>query len=291
MARPLRVEFEDAVYHITARGNARQDIFLGDEDRIGFLAVLADVVDRFSWICHAYCLMSNHYHLLIETPEANLSKGMRQLNGVYTQAFNRRHSRVGHVLQGRFKSILVEKESHLLKLARYVVLNPVRASMVRYARQWKWSSYRATAGQTMAPEFLTTEWILSQFQKRVERAYRAYRQFVKEGRDMPAWEGLRGGILLGNESFVERMKPLLKAGMAAREVPRRERLATRPTLDQLFANTGDDKLVRDTKIYEAARLHQYTLAEIEAYVGLHYSTISRIAKRVEASLKYARNKI
>ena len=142
MARPLRIEFEGAFYHITARGNARQDIFLGDEDRVGFLAVLAGVVDRFGWICHEYRLMSNHYHLLIETPEANLSNGMRQLNGVYTQAFNRRHGWVGHVLQGRFKSILVEKESHLLELARYVVLNPVRANMVRYARQWKWSSYR-----------------------------------------------------------------------------------------------------------------------------------------------------
>lgn len=291
MARPLRLEFEGAVYHITARGNARQDIFLGDEDRVGFLAVLADVVDRFGWICHAYCLMSNHYHLLIETPEANLSNGMRQLNGVYTQAFNRRHGRVGHVLQGRFKSILVEKESHLLELARYVVLNPVRANMVRYARQWKWSSYRATTGQTPSSEFLTTEWILSQFHGNVDRAHRAYRQFVKEGRDAPAWDKLRGGILLGSEDFVERMRPLLKAGMTIKEIPRRERLATRPALDQLFANTGDDKTARDAKIHEAVRLHQYSLAEIEAYVGLHYSTISRIAKRVEESLRNARNKI
>ncbi|MGB2984105.1 MAG: transposase [Candidatus Bipolaricaulia bacterium] len=291
MARPLRIEFEGAVYHITARGNGRQDIFLGDEDRAGFLAVLADVVDRFGWMCHAYCLMSNHYHLLIETPQANLSKGMRHLNGVYTQAFNRGHGRVGHVLQGRFGSILVEKESHLLELARYVVVNPVRANMVRYARQWKWSSYRATAGQTAAPEFLTTKWILSQFHGNVDRAHSDYRQFVKEGRDVPAWDGLRGGVLLGSEGFVERMRPLLKAGMTDREIPRRQRLATRPALKQLFANTVDDKAARNAKIHEAVRLHQYTLAEIEAYVGLHYSTISRIAKRVEGSRKNARNKI
>ena len=291
MARPLRIEFEGAVYHITARGNGRQEIFLDDKDRAGFLAVLRDVVDRFGWVCHAYCLMSNHYHLLIETPDANLSKGMRQLNGVYTQAFNRRHERVGHVLQGRFKSILVEKESHLLELARYVVLNPVRANMVGYARQWKWSSYRATAGHALSPEFLTTEWILSQFHAQADPARTAYRRFVKEGRDVPVWDGLRGGILLGSESFVDSMRPLLKAGMATKEIPRRQRLASRPTLEQLFAGTDKGTTARNAKIHEAVRLHQYTLAEIEAYVGLHYSTISRIVKRVEESLREARNKI
>ena len=174
MARPLRIEYEGAVYHVTSRGNARQGIFLDDDDRTGFLEILGRVVERYSWICHAYCLMTNHYHLLIETPNANLSRGMRQLNGVYTQAFNRRHERTGHVLQGRFKSILVEKESHLLELARYIVRNPVRAKMVRSPRDWRWSSYRATAGQSEPPGFLTTGWILSQFHQDLEHAARAY---------------------------------------------------------------------------------------------------------------------
>jgi len=235
MARPLRVEYEGAVYHVTARGNARQDIFLDDEDRARFLVVLADVVDRFGWICHAYCLMSNHYHLLIETPEGNLSKGMRHLNSVYTQAFNRQHDRVGHVLQGRFKSILVEKESHLLELARYLVLNPVRAKIVQHPRQWKWSSYRATAGHAAPPVFLTTEWILAEFDVDMDTARRAYRQFVKDGRGVSVWDGLRGGILLGSEQFVKKLRPLLHAGTATKEIPRRERLATRPTLERLFA--------------------------------------------------------
>ena len=132
MARPLRIEFEGALYHVTSRGNARQHIFLHDSDRKKFFDVLADVVERFQWICHAYCLMDNHYHLVIETPEANLSRGMRQLNGVYTQVFHRRHGRVGHLFQGRYKAILVEKESYLLELAKYVVLNPVRAGLVSY---------------------------------------------------------------------------------------------------------------------------------------------------------------
>ena len=141
MARPLRIEFEGALYHVTSRGNARQAIFLDDEDRERFLERLGKVVDRFGWLCHAYCLMTNHYHLLLETPAANLSRGMQLLNGTFTQAFNRRHGRVGHVLQGRFKGILVEKESHLLELARYVVLNPVRAGVVRHPREYGWSSY------------------------------------------------------------------------------------------------------------------------------------------------------
>jgi REP element-mobilizing transposase RayT len=113
MARPLRVQFDGAIYHVTSRGNAREDIFDNDADRHSFLEILGKVIHRFHWRCHAYCLMDNHYHLVIETPEANLSQGMRQLNGVYTQVYNRRHRTVGHLFQGRYKAILVQKESHL----------------------------------------------------------------------------------------------------------------------------------------------------------------------------------
>jgi len=116
---------------ITSRGNAYQDVFLDDADWEKFLEVLDQTVERFNWLCHAYCLMTNHYHLLIGTVDPTLSRGMRQLNGVYTQAFNRKHNRVGHVFQGRDKVILVEKEAYLLELARYIVLNLVRAKMVR----------------------------------------------------------------------------------------------------------------------------------------------------------------
>jgi len=136
------------------------------------LSCSSAVFERFGLICHAHCLMSNHYHLLIETPRANLSRGMQLLNGVYTQWFNRQHERVGHLFQGRFKAILVEKESHLLELARYIVLNPVRAKMVRGVRDWPWSSYRTTSGQSDVPEFLTVDWILSQFDPDRARAVR-----------------------------------------------------------------------------------------------------------------------
>jgi len=163
MARPLRIEFPGAVYHLTARGNARQNIFLDDEDRLRFLNVLERVVSRFHLALYAYCLMDNHYHLLLETREANLSRAMRQLNGVYTQGFNRRHGQVGHVLQGRFKAILVDRDAYLLELCRYVVLNPVRAKSTRKPDSYRWSSYRATAGRAAVPWFLAVDSVLAQF--------------------------------------------------------------------------------------------------------------------------------
>ena len=143
--RPLRIEYSGAVYHVTSRGNAQQDIFDDDVDYREFLDVLCLVTRRFNWLIHAYCLMGNHYHLLVETPDGNLSAGMRQLNGVYTQRFNRRRERVGHVMQGRFKAIIVDKESYLAELCRYIVINPVRAGIKKRPEQWQWSSYRKTA--------------------------------------------------------------------------------------------------------------------------------------------------
>jgi putative transposase len=146
MSRPLRIEFAGALYHVTSRGVRRERIFEHDADRLGFLDLLGRVAVDFNWVVHAYWLMGNHYHLLVETPDGNLGKGMRQLNGVYTQDCNRQHGRVGHLFQGRYKSILVDADSYLLELSRYVVLNPVRAGMVKSARDWPWSSYRAMVG-------------------------------------------------------------------------------------------------------------------------------------------------
>jgi len=151
MSRPLRIELAGGLYHVTSRGDRREAIYRDEQDRTDWLAVLGSVCARFHWRCHVYCEMTNHYHCVVETPDANLSKGMRQLNGVYTQSINRRHRLVGHLFQGRFKAILVERDAYLLELARYVVLNPVRAAMVSQAGDWPWSSYRAMVGQEPAP--------------------------------------------------------------------------------------------------------------------------------------------
>jgi hypothetical protein len=197
--------------------------------------------------------MTNHYHLLIETPNANLSRGMHLLNGVYTQWFNHRHDRVGHLLQGRFKAILVEKESHLLELARYIVLNPVRAKMVRSVRDWQWSSYRATAGETEVPGFLTVGWILSQFGSDRERAIRAYRRFVRQGRGTQVWDELRAGSLLGADEFVDKLRPLLTEKPLDPEYRKGERFAARPSLEELFGDVTD-KATRNERIYQAVRV-------------------------------------
>jgi REP element-mobilizing transposase RayT len=275
MSRPLRIEFAGALYHVTSRGDGRENIFVADEDRTCWLGVFAEVIEEFNWAVHAYCLMDNHYHLLVETVDGNLSKGMRQLNGVYTQRFNRHHGRVGHVFQGRYKAILVQKDTYLLELARYIVLNPVRARLVHNASEWPWSSYRATAGLCQAPRWLTTEWLLSAFSERRSEAEKRYCAFVAEGRNQPKpWERLKNQIFLGSESFVEEMQRKIVAPAELREIPALQRRPLRKPLEQ-FAATHE----RDEAIVRAYASGGYGLKEIGEYFGLHYSRVSRIVKK------------
>ena len=280
MARPLRIEYPGAIYHITSRGNARLPVFEEDRDRRQFLLILEEVVKRYNWLCHAYCLMENHYHLLVETVDGNLSQGMRHLNGVYTQAFNRRHNRVGHVFQGRFKSVLVEQDSYLLELCRYVVLNPVRAGMVKHPGTYKWSSYRYTSGLVKAPPFLKVEWILSQFGKKPREAQQEYRRFVQAGMRGPSpWEELKAQCILGSKEFIEKLKPALKDKSEIMEIPKEQRLAFRPSLGELFPpDKVAKKEERNAAIEKAYFDHGYTLSEIARHLKLHYATIGRIVK-------------
>jgi putative transposase len=285
MTRPLRIEFPGALYHLTARGNARAAVFLDDRDRREFLAILGDVVERYHWICHAYCLMGNHYHLLIETPDGNLSAGMRQLNGIYTQKLNRRHGRVGHVFQGRFKSILVEKDSYLLELCRYIVLNPVRAGIVTHPVDYPWSRFRITARSGKAPAYLSTDWVLAQFGANRREARKGYLDFVLAGKEGESpWKRLVGPCFLGERPFLERLLPYLKDKTAITEIPRVQRFAVRPPLERLLprAGAGSD---RDRAITVAHVQHGYSQQEIARHVGLHYSTVSRIVQRERAKAK------
>lgn len=278
MARPLRIEFPGAVYHVTSRGNTRADIFLTDYDRQVFLNVLANVIERYNWLCHAYCLLDNHYHLIIETSDPNLSLGMRQLNGVYTQTFNRANVRVGHVFQGRFKGILVEKGSHLLELCRYVVLNPVRADIVAKPEDWRWSSYKCTAHGGKVPEFLNIDWVLGQFAEQKVKARQRYRKFVAEGMTSPSrpWEKLVGQVFMGSENFVARMRDNLGNRQIIKEIPRAQRYPGRPPLSLLFAdNQMMTRQQRNQGIEEAHINHGYTLKEIADALGLHYTTVSK----------------
>jgi len=280
MSRPLRLEFPGALYHVTARGNAQSAIFLNDTDRIAFLTCLEETLLRSGWLCHAYCLMDNHYHLLIETPEGNLSQGMRQLNGVYTQRFNRQHGRVGHVFQGRYKAILVERDSYLLELCRYVVLNPLRAKMIKQLDRYPWSSYPATLGLVPAPEWLSTDWLLSQFGQQRKAAQRHYAAFVAQGKGLASpWAKVKGQVLLGNQAFAESMRPMLDEKQALKEIPRSQRLLHRPVLSKLFDKpVRDDKVLRDAAIRKAHVEHGYSMSEVARHAGIHYSTVSKIIR-------------
>jgi putative transposase len=181
MPRPLRPPIENGLYHVTSRGNRRCEIYRDGADRKYFLSLLENVVERFGWLLHAYCLMTNHYHLVIRTPLANISRGMQRLNSMHAQWFNWRYGCSGHLFQGRFHSIDVEDQSHFIELSRYVVLNPVRASIVDHPAAYTWSSYRATVGSVERPTFLACDAILEEFAPSLEDAEAAYASFVKAG--------------------------------------------------------------------------------------------------------------
>jgi hypothetical protein len=222
--------------------------------------------------------MSNHYHIVVETVEGNLSKGMRQLNGVYTQYFNQTHQRVGHVFQGRYKGILVEKDSYLLELSRYVVLNPVRARMVNDAKDWPWSSYLAMTGEAVVPGWFESDWLLSQFGVQRKRAIAKYKDFVREGVGLPSlWADLSRQIYLGGEEFIERMQKELKDDSDLSEIPRMQRRPQAKPLNYYLGKYEDKK----RGMVEAYCTGDFTMKEIATQFGVHYSTVSRAVKKTE----------
>lgn len=236
MSRQLRLEHPGALWHITSRGNERRPIYYDDEDRRRFIRFMAHTVSVRRWVLHAWVLMTNHYHLLLETPEVGLSIGMKWLNETYVDYFNRRHSRVGHLFQGRFKSILVEKEGHLLELIRYLVLNPVRSGTVVSPAEYPWSNYHATSGDAAAPSWLETGWTLDQFDPRDhDNAGVAYREFVASARGVSynPWASLRGQIFLGSDEFCQRMQSLVSQKIRSGEHPKSQRRFVRPPLESV----------------------------------------------------------
>jgi putative transposase len=282
MARPLRIEFAGALYHITSRGNARGSIYLNDSDRHSFLQILGSTCDRHDWLCHAYCLMTNHYHLLIETQSPTLSKGMKSINGSYTQDFNKRHKRVGHVFQGRFNAILVESNTYLLELARYIVLNPVRASMVRCAGEWRWSSYRATAGATGGLDCLTIDCVLCGFSAQKREACERYRAFVEQGKNLPSpWGSLKNQVYLGSDEFVEDMLSRIDPDQSLRDIPRPQKRSPPKPLAYYQSRYTNAK-----KAMAVAYLSgHYTLTEVGQQFGVSYATVSRAVKAFENAVK------
>jgi REP element-mobilizing transposase RayT len=272
MSRPLRIEIPNGIYHVTARGNARGTIYADDRDRVGWNELLGRVVERFGWLVLAFCQMTNHYHLLVETPEPNLSRGMRHLNGVYAQRFNRRHARVGHVFQARFHASLIEGDEHLMAVAAYVPRNPVRAGLCRDPADWPWSSYGATIGLERSG-LVATDRLLACFSDTRDAARRSYRELVET--DDERIEGaLAAGAIFGGDVFMR----LRTDGLTPDpEIPRRHWQSPRVPLEEVLGSTDDHDLVR------AYTEHGYTMREIATRLGVHYATVSRRIRRSEQS--------
>lgn len=280
MTRPLRLEFAGALYHVTSRGDRRKDIYRDDNDRIAWLHVLGLVCQRHRFVVHGFCQMSNHYHLLLETAEANLSQGMRQLNGLYSQHFNRRHCLVGHLFQGRYKAILVQKENYLLALIRYIVLNPIRARMVSSLEAWRWSSHHYYIDEEPPPCWLETDWLLGQFSAKRNDAVAAYYRFVLAGMDAPSpLAYTRHQVLLGNEAFIATQQQSQRSG-ELKETAMAERRAVALPLAAYRGSYAN----RDEAMARAYLSTAYTMPQIAAAFGVSTRTVSRAVSTFENSV-------
>ena len=283
MTRPLRIEFPGALYHVTARGDQLGAIYRDVADRCIWLEVLGFVCARFHLVVHAYCQMTNHYHLMVETAEGNLSQGMRQLNGIYSQRVNRRHKLVGHVFQGRYKAVLVQKEAHLLELSRYIVLNPLRAGLVTSHTDWHWSSHHFMLDPTGTPAWLDRGRLLGQFGSRPEDAVEGYRQFVAAGAGAGVESPLRQTqfqLVLGDQDFAARHRRRQKRAELA-EVGKTQRRITARTLPEYEVAFPD----RDEAMARAYHSTAFTMANIGAHFGVTYKTVSRAVKRFEGEFE------
>jgi REP element-mobilizing transposase RayT len=279
MARPLRVHVPHALYHVISRGNAKQVIFAGGGDYEQFLELLQTTSLRFGVLCRAYCLMPTHVHLVLEPDREPLSRMMQQLNSAYSQFFNRRHARVGHVLQGRFKALLVDRDEYFLQLLRYVVLNPVKSDLVENPGAWRWSSYRATAGLS-ARSFLALDGVWRMFAIDDRDAQRRFVAFVDAGRgEAPPSEGL----VFGSDAFKARVAVALEPHRDVCDFVRRERYAVRPRLEDLLADC-QDRVSRRRAMAEAYWRHAYTLREIGTLLGYRESTVLRQIRRAASDV-------
>ena len=285
MARPLRIEFPGAVYHVTSRGDRRESIFEDDQDRLIFLGIVAQALSRFDGQMLAYCLMGNHYHFVLHTRKANLSSLMRHINGVYTQAFNRRHDKVGHLFQGRFKAILVDRDAYLLEVCRYVELNPVRAGTTRKPHTWPWSSYRAHVGLEPAPEWLDVDglhgYVLGRPVRSAPERHRAgqtYARLVASAGNLRLWDdALRQQVYLGGDNFVERMQALADPhNSTERDIPRIQHSKVRTLKHGMSACP-----TREEAFYRAHTESGICVTQIANDIGLSISRVSRLTKQAE----------
>lgn len=262
-----------------ARGNRKSTIFHDDEDRQRFLMVVADATAGYDLRVLAFCLMSNHYHVVLETPRRNLSDAMQFINGVFAQRSNRRHRQTGHVFEGRFRSLIIERESYLTRATRYVVRNPVRAHLVTGAAAWPWSSFGATAGLTPPPSWLHIEWIKWAFNSEsLAEAQQRYTGYVNAPMETKPRLDLNADVL-GTKRFKASLLEAVRAGQGDRLVPFDVRELSRPPLTAVFDKESGESAGRDRLIQIARAEHGYRFAEIARFLGIHRSTASRAVTR------------
>ena len=282
MARSARIQFPGAVYHISARGNHQENIYFSDRDRKLFLRLLDNAAKRYNWICHAYCLMTNHYHLILETPDGLLSNGMGYVNGVYTQKINQQYGMTGHLFQERFHSKLIDGNQQFLTTVRYVIRNPLDANIVQDAEDWPWSSYRATAGIERPTGFLMVDQVLSLFATDRRLAQKYFQEFIHIMDDEEAMIHMTHYVVESvKSSTAHRAVPSIDIHRSLRQVPRKQKIIGRPSLKIMFEGIGHyDHGKRNETIVRAYQQYAYTQSEIGNFLGLNRATISRIANKL-----------
>lgn len=293
MGRPLRIEYPGAFYHVTSRGNEQKNIYKSDKDREKFINYLESASIRYEAVIHSYCLMSNHYHLLLETPSGNLSEIMRHINGAYTNYFNAKRKRAGHLLQGRYKAILVEADEYAKELSRYIHLNPVRAGIAERPEDYIWSSYNSYIGKGKKPAWLRTEFILGYFDKNKTESQKQYRRFVSSMIGQEYESPLNRTIaatMLGSADFVKEItEEHIITKREDRNLPALRELSHRPTIAKITEEVktliGDDeKLSNAATIYFCHRYSGATLKEIGKIFGIGESGASQASRRFAMKL-------
>lgn len=301
MSRPLRIEYDGALYHITSRGNERNPIYREEGDYQRFLEILSELPQRYGVILHGYVLMGNHYHLLIETPKGNITKLMHYLNAIYTGYFNKKYSRVGHLFQGRYKGILIEKERYLLSVSRYIHLNPIRAMITERPEEYRWSSYPEYIGKGKKKGWLMSDWILGQYSRDESKAKRQYKAFVEEGLTLKEnpFEALKVGSILGSEGFIDRIKKTIKL-KKHREIPESRRLTRSIKHEDIMTKVSKTFGISEDEVKEAGRrnnlarkiclylLRKHTEMsneEIAGNFGIGYTAVSQATARLKMETK------
>jgi len=263
-----------------SRGNRKCSIFEDDHDRVRFLEIVGEACETHAVLCLAYCLMGNHYHLVLDPPRRNLSSMMKDVNGDYAQYSNRRHGRTGHLFAGPFKSIPVENDHYLRTVVKYVVINPIAAGLVRDASGWEWSSHRATAGLSEPPSFLNLDWMEVLFGSHARPECQArYRTFIDEPFDINDEKQLE--LLMGSPAFEISVRSYIGASMYRMSLPNAYRALARPSLADLFNSVGRTRPERDRMIRRAHVLHSYQLSEIATYLGMHPNSMSKVLRRLK----------